>query len=245
MIDLKNLNVILTGATGGIGGAILEKLYNYNAKIIATGTNEQKLKIISEKYKNVITKKFDISDHTQIEQFIDECNELLENRIDILINNAGVTQDNLTIRMKKDEWDKVIDLNLTSNFLITKNVIKKMLKNKNGKIINITSVVGHTGNLGQANYAASKAGLIGMSKSLALEYGKKNIKVNCISPGFIKSEMTDKISENFKQVLEGKISLERFGMPKDVANAVLFLSSDLSDYITGETIHVNGGMYFS
>ena len=245
MIDLKNLNVILTGATGGIGGAILEKLYNYNAKIIATGTNEQKLKIIKEKYKNVITKKFDISDHTQIEQFIDECNEFLENRIDILINNAGVTQDNLTIRMKKDEWDKVIDLNLTSNFLITKNVIKKMLKNKNGKIINITSVVGHTGNLGQANYAASKAGLIGMSKSLALEYGKKNIKVNCISPGFIKSEMTDKISENFKQVLEGKISLERFGMPEDVANAVLFLSSDLSDYITGETIHVNGGMYFS
>ena len=245
MIDLKNLNVILTGATGGIGGAILEKLYNYNAKIIATGTNEQKLKIIKEKYKNVITKKFDISDHTQIEQFIDECNELLENRIDILINNAGITQDNLTIRMKKDEWDKVIDLNLTSNFLITKNVIKKMLKNKNGKIINITSVVGHTGNLGQANYAASKAGLIGMSKSLALEYGKKNIKVNCISPGFIKSEMTDKISENFKQVLEGKISLERFGMPEDVANAVLFLSSDLSDYITGETIHVNGGMYFS
>ena len=245
MIDLKNLNVILTGATGGIGGAILEKLYNYNAKIIATGTNEQKLKIIKEKYKNVITKQFDISDHTQIEQFIDECNDLLENRIDILINNAGVTQDNLTIRMKKDEWDKVIDLNLTSNFLITKNVIKKMLKNKNGKIINITSVVGHTGNLGQANYAASKAGLIGMSKSLALEYGKKNIKVNCISPGFIKSEMTDKISENFKQVLEGKISLERFGMPEDVANAVLFLSSDLSDYITGETIHVNGGMYFS
>tara|TARA_B100000989_G_C19500894_1_gene454224 strand:- start:9 stop:746 length:738 start_codon:yes stop_codon:yes gene_type:complete len=245
MIDLKNLNVILTGATGGIGGAILEKLYNYNAKIIATGTNEQKLKIIKEKYKNVFTKKFDISDHTQIEQFIDECNELLENRIDILINNAGVTQDNLTIRMKKDEWDKVIDLNLTSNFLITKNVIKKMLKNKNGKIINITSVVGHTGNLGQANYAASKAGLIGMSKSLALEYGKKNIKVNCISPGFIKSEMTDKISENFKQVLEGKISLERFGMPEDVANAVLFLSSDLSEYITGETIHVNGGMYFS
>ena len=245
MIDLKNLNVILTGATGGIGGAILEKLYNYNAKIIATGTNEQKLKIIKEKYKNVITKKFDISDHIQIEQFIDECNELLENRIDILINNAGITQDNLTIRMKKDEWDKVIDLNLTSNFLITKNVIKKMLKNKNGKIINITSVVGHTGNLGQANYAASKAGLIGMSKSLALEYGKKNIKVNCISPGFIKSEMTDKISENFKQVLEGKISLERFGMPEDVANAVLFLSSDLSDYITGETIHVNGGMYFS
>ena len=147
--------------------------------------------------------------------------------------------------MKKNEWDNVINLNLTSSFLITKFVIKKMLKNKNGKIINITSVVGHTGNVGQANYAASKAGLIGMSKSLAQEYGKKNITVNCVSPGFIKSEMTDKISENFKKTLEEKISLERFGSPVDVANAVIFLSSGLSDYITGETIHVNGGMYFS
>ena len=128
---------------------------------------------------------------------------------------------------------------------MSKNTIRKMLKNKNGKIINITSIVGHTGNLGQANYAASKAGIIGMSKSLALEYGKKNIKINCISPGFIKSEMTDKIDKNFKKSLEEKISLERLGDPEDVANAVVFLSSSLSDYITGETIHVNGGMYFS
>ena len=147
--------------------------------------------------------------------------------------------------MKDEEWNKVINLNLTSSFLLTKNTIKKMLKNKNGKIINITSVVGHTGNIGQANYAASKAGLIGMSKSLALEYGKKNIKVNCISPGFIKSDMTENINESYKKTLEEKISLERFGTPDDVANVVLFLSSELSDYITGETIHVNGGMYFS
>ena len=147
--------------------------------------------------------------------------------------------------MKDDEWNKVININLTSTFLISKNVIKKMLKKKEGKVINITSIVGHTGNVGQANYSASKAGLVGMSKSLALEYGKKNIKVNCISPGFIKSDMTDKISDNFKQILEAKISLERFGLPEDVANAVLFLSSNLSDYITGETLHVNGGMYFS
>ena len=222
MINLKNLNVILTGATGVIGGAILEKLYKFEANVIATGTNESKLIKIKEKYKNIITKKFDISDNLKIEKFIDECNEILKNKIDILINNAGVTQDNLSIRMKKEEWDKVINLNLTSNFIISKNVIKKMLKNKNGKIINITSVVGHTGNLGQANYAASKAGIIGMSKSLALEYGKKNIRINCISPGFIKSEMTDKISENYKKIMEGKISLERFGMPEDVANAVLF-----------------------
>ncbi len=245
MIDLKNLNIILTGATGGIGGSILNILDNCNAKIIATGTNQEKLEKIKEKYKNVVIKRFDILEHNNIENFINECDEIFKNKIDVLINNAGITKDNLTIRMKDEEWSKVININLSSTFLICKNVIKKMLKNKNGKIINITSIVGHTGNIGQANYAASKAGLIGMSKSLALEYGKKNIKINCVSPGFIKSEMTDKISENFKQVLQDKISLERFGDPEDVANVVLFLSSHLSDYITGETIHVNGGMYFS
>ena len=245
MIDLKKINIILTGSTGGIGGAILETLYNSNANIIATGTNQDKLNKIKEKFSKVITKKFDILEHNSIEKFVDECSDIFQNKIDVLINNAGVTNDNLTIRMKLNEWNRVINLNLTSTFLISKNVIKKMLKNKNGKIINITSVVGHTGNIGQANYAASKAGLIGMSKSLALEYGKKNIKINCISPGFIKSEMTEKINDNIKQTLLEKISLERFGIPKDVANAVLFLSSDLSNYITGETIHVNGGMYFS
>ena len=245
MIDLKKINIILTGSTGGIGGAILETLYNSNANIIATGTNQDKLNKIKEKFSKVITKKFDILEHNSIEKFVDECSDIFQNKIDVLINNAGVTNDNLTIRMKLNEWNKVINLNLTSTFLISKNVIKKMLKNKNGKIINITSVVGHTGNIGQANYAASKAGLIGMSKSLALEYGKKNIKINCISPGFIKSEMKEKINDNIKQTLLEKISLERFGIPKDVANAVLFLSSDLSNYITGETIHVNGGMYFS
>jgi len=245
MINLKNVNVILTGATGGIGSAILDKLYSVNAKILATGTNQSKLDNIKKKYENVITKKFDVSNHTLIEKFIDECNNQLENKIDVLINNAGITSDNLTIRMKDEEWNKVLDLNLTATFMITKFAIKKMLKNKNGKIINITSIVGHTGNVGQANYSASKAGLIGMSKSLALEYGKKNIKVNCVSPGFIKSEMTDKINEDYKKNMEDKISLGKFGVPDDVANVVSFLSSELSDYITGETIHVNGGMYFS
>ena len=147
--------------------------------------------------------------------------------------------------MKEEEWNKVINLNLTSTFLLSKYVIKNMLKNKKGKIINVTSVVGHTGNVGQANYSASKAGIIGMSKSLAQEYGRKNISINCVSPGFIKSEMTDKISDNYKKTMEEKISLGRFGVPEDVANVVAFLSSGLSDYITGETIHVNGGMYFS
>tara|TARA_Y100000816_G_C26006952_1_gene526321 strand:- start:18 stop:755 length:738 start_codon:yes stop_codon:yes gene_type:complete len=245
MINLNNLNIILTGATGVIGGSILQKLVEGNANIIATGTNQEKLDSINEKFKNVKTIKFDISNHSLIEKFIDDCNEIFQNNINILINNAGITADNLTIRMKDEEWNKVINLNLTSSFLLSKYVIKKMLKNKNGKIINLTSIVGHTGNIGQVNYSASKSGLIGMSKSLALEYGKKNIKVNCISPGFIKSEMTDKINDNFKKILQDKISLERFGLPEDVANAVFFLCSSLSDYITGETIHVNGGMYFS
>ena len=246
MIDLKNLNILLTGATGGIGGAILNKLHQSKAQIMATGTNNEKLEKIKSRYKNNVTvKKFDISDHSTIDNFVDDCANVFENKIDILINNAGITQDNLSIRMKNEEWNRVINVNLTSTFMLTKSIIKKMLKNKNGKIINVTSIVGHTGNIGQANYAASKSGLIGMSKSLALEYGKKNIKINCISPGFIKSEMTDRISDDFKQILQNKISLERFGEPNDIANAVLFLASSLSDYITGETLHVNGGMYFS
>ena len=245
MIDLKNLNIILTGATGGIGNSILDKLVSGGVNVLASGTNDEKLNLIKEKYQNVKVNKFDISMHDKIENFIEKCNEILGNKIDVLINNAGIARDNLSIRMKDEEWNKVIDINLTSTFLLSKNTIKKMLKNKKGKIINITSVVGHTGNIGQANYAASEAGLIGMSKSLALEYGKKNITVNCVSPGFITSDMTNKISEEHKEMLKSRISLNKFGDPKDVANTIVFLCSDLSDYITGETIHVNGGMYFS
>ena len=245
MINLKDTSVILTGATGGIGGSILDKLVSAGANVLATGTNEEKLKKIKDKYSNVHVEKFDISNHDKIEEFIEKSNETLENKIDVLINNAGITRDNLTIRMKDEEWSKVIDVNLTSTFLLSKNAIKKMLKNKKGKIINITSVVGHTGNIGQANYTASKAGVVAMSKSLALEYGKKNININCVSPGFISTEMTDKISDQYKEVLKSRIPLERFGDPTDIANTVVFLSSDLSNYITGETIHVNGGMYFS
>ena len=245
MIDLKNTNIILTGATGGIGNSILEKLITSGANVLATGTNEDKLKSIKEKYKTVITEKFDISNHSEIESFVNKANDTLGGRIDVLINNAGITRDNLSIRMKEEEWQKVIDINLTSTFLLSKNSIKKMLKSKKGKIINITSVVGHTGNIGQANYTASKAGVVAMSKSLALEYGKKNINVNCISPGFITTDMTDKINEEYKEILKSRIPLDRFGSPNDIANAVIFLSSELSDYITGETLHVNGGMYFS
>ena len=245
MIDLKNLNIILTGATGVIGNSILDKLISAGSTVLATGTNEEKLKLIQEKYKNLNVLKFDISDHKNIDKFVEDCSSILSNRIDVLINNAGITHDNLSIKMKEEEWKRVIDINLTSTFLISKNVIRKMIKTKTGKIINITSVVGHSGNIGQANYAASKAGIIAMSKSLALEYGKKNITINSVSPGFILSEMTNKISEDHTELLKSRISLNKFGKPEDVANTVIFLSSNLADYITGETIHVNGGMYFS
>ena len=245
MINLENKNIILTGATGGIGDAIVETLQSLKANILVTGTNESKLENLKKKYKNLITIKQDISNHDEIEGFIDKCNSELEDKIDVLINNAGITKDNLSIRMNKEEWDKVISINLTSTFLLSKFVIKKMLKKKFGKIINITSVVGHTGNLGQANYSASKGGVTSMSKSLSIEYAKKNITVNCIAPGFIETAMTEKINDDYKNQLKAKIPLDRFGTPQDIANCTAFLCSDISNYITGETIHVNGGMYFS
>ena len=245
MINLENKNIILTGATGGIGNAIVDTLVSLKANLIVTGTNEKKLDELKRKHQSIIPLKQDISDHANLESFIDKCNEKLNDRIDVLINNAGITKDNLTIRMDKEEWSKVIDLNLTSTFLLSKYTIKKMLKKKYGKIINITSVVGHTGNLGQANYSASKGGVSSMSKSLSLEYAKKNIIINCIAPGFIETAMTEKINEDYKNQLKSKIPLDRFGTPQDIANCSAFLCSDLSNYITGQTIHVNGGMYFS
>ena len=245
MNDLKNKNFILTGATGGIGNSILEKLYENGANVLASGTKSEKLEELKKKFKNIKILQFDISQSQKIENFIDEGSKELGGNLDCIINNAGITQDNLAIRMNLEEWKKVIDINLTSTFLICKFAIKKMLKNKKGKIINITSVVGHTGNLGQSNYTASKAGLVAMSKSLAIEYAKKNININCISPGFIKTEMTDKIDQKYKDLIISKIPSARLGEPKDIANAVIFLASNHSDYINGETLHINGGMYMS
>ena len=245
MINLKNKNIIITGATGGIGNSIIKTLSESNANILASGTKIDKLEKLKSKYEKINILKFDISKKENIEQFIEDASIKLGGSLDCIINNAGVTQDNLAIRMTMDEWNKVIDINLTSTFLLSKFAIKKMLKNKSGKIINITSVVGHTGNLGQSNYTASKAGLIAMSKSLAIEYAKKNININCISPGFIKTAMTDKIDEKFKEIIVSKIPSARLGDPEDIANAVLFLASDLSNYINGETIHVNGGLYMA
>ena len=245
MINLNKKKIIVTGASGGIGNSIVKKLSDFGANILATGTKIEKLEELKSKYKNINIIKFDISHSDKIEEFIDNATNELGGNLDCIINNAGLTQDNLAIRMSLEEWRKVIDINLTSTFLLSKFAIKKMLKNKSGKIVNITSVVGHTGNLGQANYTASKAGIVAMSKSLAIEYAKKNININCISPGFIKTAMTDKIDEKFKELIISKIPSARLGEPDDVANAVLFLASDQSNYINGETIHVNGGMYMA
>ena len=244
MNDLKEKNIIVTGASGGIGNSIIEKFYECGANILASGTKVEKLDLLKKKFNNIKILKFDISQSEKIEEFIENAtNEL--GGLDCIINNAGITKDNLAIRMGLEEWKNVININLTSTFLMSKFAIKKMLKNKKGKIVNITSIVGHTGNLGQVNYSASKAGIVAMSKSLAIEYSKKNINVNCISPGFIKTAMTDKIDEKFKEVIISKIPSGRLGTPEDIANAVLFLASTKSDYINGETLHVNGGMYMA
>ena len=245
MSSLENKNIIVTGASGGIGNAIIKKLNETGANILASGTKIEKLEELKKNFEGIKILKFDISQSDKIEEFIENATGELGGSLDGLINNAGITQDNLAIRMTLDEWQKVINVNLTSTFLMSKFAIKKMLKNKSGKIVNITSVVGHTGNLGQANYTASKAGIVAMSKSLATEYAKKNININCISPGFIKTAMTDKIDDKFKEVIISKIPSARLGEPDDIANAVFFLSSDLSNYINGETLHVNGGMYMA
>jgi len=245
MNDLKNKNIIITGASGGIGNSIVKKLYEVGANVLASGTKIEKLEELKKIYDNIKILNFDIAQSDKIGGFIDTATDTLGGSLDCIINNAGVTQDNLAIRMSIDEWKKVIDINLTSTFLMSKFAIKKMLKNKSGKIVNITSVVGHTGNVGQANYTASKAGIVAMSKSLAIEYAKKNININCISPGFIKTAMTDKIDDKFKEAIISKIPSARLGEPDDIANAVLFLTSNQSDYINGETLHINGGMYMS
>ena len=242
MIDFKNKNILITGASGGIGHELVKKFTSLGGNVMGTGTKAEKLDISKKEFPNIKVKKFDISEHSRIEEFIE--NVTLElGGLDILVNNAGKNFDNLSLRMKDEEWKKVIDVNLTSTFLLTKYSIKKMLKAKYGRVVNITSVVGHTGNLGQANYAASKSGIIGMSKSLAIEYAKKNITVNCVSPGFIVSDMTMNIAEKVKLYLTSRIPMGKLGTGEDVANCVAFLSSVQAAYVTGETIHVNGGMY--
>ena len=244
MIEFKNKKILITGASGGIGNELVKKFVSLGGNVMGTGTKTEKLDLLKKEFPNIKVKKFDVSDHNRIEEFIDNVSLELGG-LDILINNAGTNIDNLSLRMKDEDWKKVIDVNLTSTFLLSKNSIKKMIKNKFGRIVNITSIVGHTGNLGQANYSASKSGIVGMSKSLAIEYAKKNITINCVSPGFIHTNMTLNIAEKVKLYLTSRIPMGRLGTGEDVSNCVAFLSSSQASYITGETIHVNGGMYMS
>ena len=243
-MNLKNKKVLITGATGGIGNSLVEKFNSLGSTIIATGTNEDNLSSLKKEFSDIHIEKFKLDEHKKIEEFINKMDQKVDG-LDILVNNAGITLDNLSIRLTEENWKKVLDINLTSTFLMCKYAIKKMLRKKKGKIINITSIVGHTGNLGQSNYAASKAGIIAFSKSLAIEYAKKNININCVSPGFIKTEMTDKINDEFKKILIDKIPSGDLGTGEDVSNCVAFLASDMAKYINGETIHVNGGMYMA
>ena len=244
MNDLKNKKIIITGGSRGIGLAVLEAFYKYDAEILTIGSNVNNLENLKNKFPKIKTELLNLKNLNDINQqfpkFIDKLGG-----IDILINNAGITKDNLALRMKEDEWRDVIDVNLSSVFYTCQVAIKAMIKTKAGSIVNITSVVGHTGNIGQANYTASKAGVIAMTKSLAKEYAKKNIRVNCVSPGFIATDMTKNLKEEYKNELLKNIPINRLGAGEDIANAVTFLSSDASSYITGETIHVNGGMYMA
>ena len=226
MINFENKKILITGASGGIGKELIKKFVSLGGNVLGTGTKTEKLDLLKKQYPTIKVKKIDLAEDSRIEEFIENVNLELGG-LDILINNAGVNIDNLSLRMKDDEWKKVININLTSTFLLSKYAIKKMLKNKFGRIVNITSVVGHTG------------------KSLAIEYAKKNITVNCVSPGFIESDMTMNIAEKVKLYLTSRIPMGKLGTGEDVSNCVAFLSSEAATYITGETIHVNGGMYMS
>ncbi len=234
--------VFITGASGGIGSAICDIYQKNEYNMILTSSSKEKLDVLKNKYGNEnFYYNIDISDPVNLQKSIDEISNDHKN-ISIIVNNAGITEDNLIFRMKSEQWSKVIQTNLNSNYQIIKTLLPNMLSNRYGKIIGVSSIVASTGNPGQANYVASKAGMIGLYKSIALEVAKRNITVNLVSPGFISTLMTDKLNKNQKDNYLSKIPMAKFGEPIDVANLVYFLSSDKASYITGQTIHVNGGM---
>ncbi len=242
MFDLTGKTALVTGASGGIGSAIATALYNQGATIVITGRRQDALNELAIKLGNrAHILVADLADKTQVESLLDKAEEIAGG-LDILVCNAGITKDNLALRMKDEEWNDVINTNLTSAFILNKTAFKKMMKKRWGRIINITSVVGVTGNPGQANYAASKAGLIAMSKSIAAECASRGITINCIAPGFIKTAMTDALNTAQQEKITSTIPSGRFGLPEDIASAAAYLASNEAAYITGQTIHVNGGM---
>jgi 3-oxoacyl-[acyl-carrier protein] reductase len=246
MFNLIGKKALITGATGGIGKEIAKVFHKAGATVIITGTREKVLMEISQEL-GVDRVHYIVANLSNSDELatLYERADILVGGLDILVCNAAITRDNISLRMKDEEWDEVIRVNLTSTFKLNRDAIKKMAKKRFGRIINITSIVGYTGNFGQANYTASKAGVVGMTKSLALEIASRGITVNCVAPGFIETPMTDVLKEEIKQQVLQKIPIGRIGVPADIASAVLFLASDEASYVTGTTLHVNGGMYMS
>lgn len=247
MCELNTKNALVTGATGGIGAQIAKKLASKGARLILSGTREEKLKELKEEIVKEYGVEVDylpcnLSDEAQVENLFDEAEKIAQ-QIDILVCNAGITRDNLLLRMKNEDFEQVLDINLKSTFILNRNAVKKMMRRKYGRIINIASVVGVTGNPGQANYVASKAGMIGMSKSMAMEVASRGITVNCVAPGFIESPMTEILNEQQRATILNKIPAGKMGNSQDIANGVAFLASDDAGYITGTTLHINGGMF--
>jgi 3-oxoacyl-[acyl-carrier protein] reductase len=242
MFDLIGKAALVTGASGGIGGAIAQALHAQGATVTLSGTRadalEQLRGMLGERAHVVVAK---MDDGADIDRLAKEA-EAAMGKLDILVNNAGITRDNLSMRMKDEEWDKVLHVNLTGTFRLTRATLRGMMKRRHGRVINITSIVGVTGNPGQANYAAAKAGLIGMSKSLAQELASRGITVNCVAPGFIATPMTDVLTDDQRSAILGRVPAARLGTPEEIAASVVFLASDEAAYVTGQTLHVNGGM---
>lgn len=242
MFDLTGRKALVTGATGGLGEAIARALHAQGAIVGLHGTREEKLKeLAAELGERVFIFPANLSDREAVKALGQKAEEELGG-VDILVNNAGITRDGLFVRMSDEDWDAVLNVNLTSVFNLTRELTHPMMRRRNGRIINITSIVGVTGNPGQANYCASKAGLIGFSKSLAQEIASRNVTVNCIAPGFIESAMTDKLNDKQKEAIMGNIPMKRMGVGADIAAAVVYLASDQAGYVTGQTLHINGGM---
>ena len=242
-IKIENKNILITGAAGGIGKAIVQSFDDKGNKLLITGTNNEKLNSLSNSLTSISDVAIcDLNDIKNIEKITDKIKTFFENKVDILINNAGITRDNIAMRMKEEQWLDVINVNLNSTFFLTKEVLKFMLKNRYGRIINISSIVGSSGNLGQSNYAASKAGVEGMTRSIALEVASRGITCNLIAPGFISTPMTDKLSETQKNNIIKNIPTDRLGEPCDISSGCIYLSSNEASFVTGTTLHINGGM---
>lgn len=242
MLDLTGKTALITGGTRGIGKSIAQAMHKQGATVIITGRSEEKAQAVANEIgSNAIGMAYEAGNVEKVSEFAAAVLGKVE-KLDILVNNAGITKDTLMMRMSQEDWQQVLDVNLSSNFALTKAFLPHMMKNRVGRVINMTSIVGVMGNAGQANYAASKAGLIGFSKSMAIETAPRGITVNCVAPGFIATEMTDAIPEKAREALLTQIPAKKMGQVEDIANTCVFLASDEASYITGQTLHVNGGM---